>query len=121
MDFRDLTSNTTNSSMSPCQMKVHCQIDSGASGYLEHAMKKMNFSDRAHDRIPKVARKLADLGGAENIGAADILEAIQYRSLDRKLFPLELLILIKTDLSVERRLDLPIWIMAADSAIDEFQ
>lgn len=78
--------NTTNSSMSPRQMKTHCQIDSEASGYLEHAMEEMNFSARAHDRILKVARTLADLAGAVNIRPNDVLEAIQYRSLDRKLF-----------------------------------
>jgi magnesium chelatase family protein len=68
------------------QMKVHCQIDAEATGYLEHAMEEMNFSARAHDRILKVARTLADLAGSENIRPADVLEAIQYRSLDRKLF-----------------------------------
>ena len=72
--------------MSPRQMKIHCQIDSEASGYLEHAMEEMNFSARAHDRILKVARTLADLAGSVNIRPNDVLEAIQYRSLDRKLF-----------------------------------
>ncbi len=78
--------NSTNSAMSPRQMKVHCQIDAESTGYLEHAMEEMNFSARAHDRILKVARTLADLAGAPNIRATDVLEAIQYRSLDRKLF-----------------------------------
>ena len=78
--------NARNSSMSPRQMKVHCQICAESTGYLEHAMEEMSFSARAHDRILKVARTLADLAGAENIRASDILEAIQYRSLDRKLF-----------------------------------
>jgi magnesium chelatase family protein len=78
--------NSTNSAMSPRQMKVHCQIDAETTGYLEHAMEEMNFSARAHDRILKVARTLADLAGAPNIRPTDVLEAIQYRSLDRKLF-----------------------------------
>lgn len=78
--------NSTNSAMSPRQMKVHCQIDAEATGYLEHAMEEMNFSARAHDRILKVARTLADLEGSTEIRACDVLEAIQYRSLDRKLF-----------------------------------
>jgi magnesium chelatase family protein len=49
-------------------------------------MEQMNFSARAHDRILKVARTLADLGGSENIRPNDVLEAIQFRSLDRRLF-----------------------------------
>jgi magnesium chelatase family protein len=80
------SSNTTNAAMSPRQMKLHCQINAEATGYLEHAMEEMNFSARAHDRILKVSRTLADLAGSPEIRAADILEAIQYRSLDRKLF-----------------------------------
>ena len=79
-------SNTTNASMSPRQMKVHCQVDAEGNGYLEHAMEEMNFSARAHDRILKVARTLADLSGSPDIRPTDVLEAIQYRSLDRKLF-----------------------------------
>jgi magnesium chelatase family protein len=78
--------NSTNSSMGPRQVKAHCQINSEATGYLEHAMEEMNFSARAHDRILKVARTIADLAGSPDIRPTDVLEAIQYRSLDRKLF-----------------------------------
>jgi magnesium chelatase family protein len=76
----------TNAAMSPRQVKQHCTLDAEATGYLEHAMEEMNFSARAHDRILKVARTLADLAGSPDIRPNDILEAIQYRSLDRKLF-----------------------------------
>ena len=49
-------------------------------------MEEMNFSARIYDRILKVARTLADLAGATDIRTNDILEAIQYQSLGRKLF-----------------------------------
>ena len=68
------------------QVRQHCQLNSEGNGYLEHAMEEMNFSARAHDRILKVARTLADLGGSLEIRPDDVLEAIQYRTLDRKLF-----------------------------------
>jgi magnesium chelatase family protein len=79
-------SNSTNSAMGSRQVREHCQLSAEGNGYLEHAMEEMNFSARAHDRILKVARTLADLSGSPEIRPNDILEAIQYRSLDRKLF-----------------------------------
>ncbi|MFT4176780.1 MAG: hypothetical protein QM627_08985 [Luteolibacter sp.] len=77
---------TTNAGMTARQVRQYCQLDFEGAGYLEHAMEIMNFSARAHDRILKVARTLADLGGSPAIRPNDVLEAIQYRSLDRKLF-----------------------------------
>ncbi len=76
----------TNSAMTPRLIKQHCGLDSEAAGCLEHAMAEMNFSARAHDRILKVARTLADLGGHEKIIADNVFEAIGYRTLDRKLW-----------------------------------
>ena len=77
---------TTNSAMGARQVRDHCKLDAEGKAYLEHAMEQMNFSARAHDRILKVARTLADLGGSPNIRSNDVLEAIQFRSLDRQLF-----------------------------------
>jgi magnesium chelatase family protein len=76
----------THAAMNARQVRQHCQLDATASGYLEQAMADMNFSARRHDRILKVARTPADLARAPYIRPNDILEAIQYRSLDRKLF-----------------------------------
>ena len=75
----------TNSSMSSREVRTHCELDRESSLLLEQAMSQLNFSARAYDRILKVARTLADLDDSDNIGATQILEAIQYRSLDRNL------------------------------------
>lgn len=68
------------------QVCRRCQLNAESTGYLEHALEEMNFSARAHDRILKVSRTLAGLAGAQDIRPNDVLEAIQYRSLDRNLF-----------------------------------
>jgi len=75
-----------NSELTPKMMKEHCQVDAEGAAFLEHAMSELNFSARAHDRILKVARTLADLESVSNISADHVLEAIQYRSLDRNLW-----------------------------------
>jgi magnesium chelatase family protein len=76
----------TNSAMTPRLIKKHCELDAEAAQFLEHAMSEMNFSARAHDRILKVARTLADLSDQDKISADHVMEAVQYRTLDRKLW-----------------------------------
>jgi magnesium chelatase family protein len=76
----------TNSDMSSRLIKKHCELDAEGSAFLEHNMGEMNFSARAHDRILKVARTLADLKGLEKIDSDSVLEAVNYRSLDRNLW-----------------------------------
>jgi magnesium chelatase family protein len=73
----------SNSAMSPGQIRRFCILDAESESLLESAMLKQGLSARAHDRILKVARTIADLEEKENIEPAHISEAINYRSLDR--------------------------------------
>lgn len=77
---------TLNSRMSPRQLRRHCALDAAGKELLRQAMEELGLSARAHDRILRVARTIADLEGAEDIGPAHVVEAISYRSLDRKLW-----------------------------------
>ena len=72
-----------NAQMTTQQVRVFCELGSDAERILERAMQQQGLSARAHDRILKVARTIADLSGAEEIAVGHIAEAIQYRTLDR--------------------------------------
>lgn len=65
-------------------MRKYCQIDKESHLYLEQVMNELNFSARSYDRILKLARTIADLSEEEKIGLPHLLEAIQFRTLDRK-------------------------------------
>ncbi len=74
----------SNSKMGEKEFNSFCLLDKECTDILEMAFRKLNLSARAYNRILKVARTIADLEGSENIKKAHILEAIQYRSLDKK-------------------------------------
>lgn len=69
----------TNADMTPVEVRQHCQVEPDAQGLLRAAMQQLHLSARAFHRILKVARTIADLGGADGITAAHLAEAIQYR------------------------------------------
>jgi magnesium chelatase family protein len=71
--------------MSHTQVEKFCKLDSAGELLLKQAMMEFGLSARAHDKICKLARTIADLAGAENIAPQHIAEAISYRQLDRKL------------------------------------
>jgi magnesium chelatase family protein len=75
----------TNARMTHKQVRKFCELDSACEMLLKQAMTEFGLSARAHDKICKVARTIADLAGAEQIAPQHIAEAISYRKLDRKL------------------------------------
>ena len=76
----------TNAGMSSRQIRKFCVLDSQSEDLLERAMDKFGLSARAHSRILKISRTIADLEGSEGIQPSHVAEAIQYRTLDRRAF-----------------------------------
>jgi magnesium chelatase family protein len=72
-----------NARMPSRMIRQQCALDASGERTLEMAVRRMGLSARAHDRILKVARTIADLGGSETVAAKHVAEAVQYRSLDR--------------------------------------
>ncbi len=73
-----------NAQMSAKLLKTHCQLDGAGKSIMEMAIDKLGLSARAHDRILKVARTIADLARSENLLSEHVGESIQYRTLDRE-------------------------------------
>jgi magnesium chelatase family protein len=74
---------TLNGRMTPRQIRRHCRLDSAAESLLKSAMEEMGLSARAHDKILRVARTIADLDRSDAIASNHLNEAINYRTLDR--------------------------------------
>jgi len=72
-----------NAQMNTRQIRAYCELSADAERLLERAMQQQGLTARAHDRILKVARTIADLEAAEHLTVAHLAEAIQYRTLDR--------------------------------------
>jgi magnesium chelatase family protein len=74
----------TNSAMGPEQLRRFCAVDAAGRGLLDTAFERLGLSARALDRVLKVARTIADLDGSDAVRSSHLAEAIQYRSLDRR-------------------------------------
>lgn len=75
-----------NAQMGAREIKEFCPIDGEVKSLLRAAIQQLSLSARAYDRVLKVARTIADLAGSEQIQVPHVAEAIQYRSLDRKMW-----------------------------------
>jgi len=82
--FESINSVHYNAQMQTKHIRKFCVLDDASKSLLKHAMKRLNLSARAYDRILKVARTIADLEVSKTIESKHISEAIQYRSLDRE-------------------------------------
>ncbi|PLX47932.1 MAG: ATP-dependent protease [Desulfobulbaceae bacterium] len=73
-----------NSQMSSADLKKYCVVEPSGLTLLEQGMARLGLSARAYNRILKIGRTIADLAGQEQITAAHIAEALQYRRIDRR-------------------------------------
>lgn len=78
------TSVNCNAKMTASQTREFCSITNEASDILKHSFEALGLSARAYDKVLRVARTIADMDASEQINSDHILEAVQYRSLDRK-------------------------------------
>jgi len=81
----DGDSTMLNARMRPRQLRRSCKLDSSGEALLRQAMTELGLSARAHDKILRVARTIADIADSDSIRPEHVSEAIQYRRLDRQL------------------------------------
>jgi magnesium chelatase family protein len=72
--------------MSHREVRKHCTLDDQCEMLLKQATHELGLSARAHDKVLRMARTIADLEGADTLALHHLSEAIQYRRLDRNLF-----------------------------------
>jgi magnesium chelatase family protein len=65
--------------MGPAEVRQHCQLDAAGQSLMRAAMRQLQLSARAYHRVLKLARTIADLAGSDQIEAAHLAEALQYR------------------------------------------
>lgn len=75
---------TCNAKMTSKMIKQFCELTNEAASLLQDAFEKIGFSARSYDRILRIARTIADLDGSDGIEMMHVLQALQFRSLDRK-------------------------------------
>ena len=75
-----------NADMTSRHIRRACELDASSRRLLLAAIERLGLSARAHDRILKVARTIADLAACERIESVHVAEAVQYRALDRAYF-----------------------------------
>ncbi len=75
-----------NAHMSHRQIREHCRLDEAGMNLLRSAMTELGLSARAHDKVLRVARTIADMEASDHINSTHLSEAVNYRMLDRQLW-----------------------------------